>query len=148
MRLAVLGEPATIQKTKKMLVILAASAPQTPNMSALYRELETDCNQGLKMLGILERAELLSLLSSKSQTLKSSPRSTRSSSIAWSIPTPMLTMELWNCARIESVFEKGPEEGLAELAKAKPSGMRKLHWYDMKVKEKVRSLEAIARIPH
>lgn len=47
-----------------------------------------------------------------------------------------------------SVFEKGSEDGLAELAKAKPSGMRKLHWYDMEVKEKVRSLEAIARIPH
>ena len=65
---------ATIQKTKKMLVILAASAPQTPNMSALYRELETDRNQGLKMLGILERAELLNLLGSKSQTLKNMSR--------------------------------------------------------------------------
>ena len=65
---------ATIQKTKKMLVILAASAPQTPNMSALYRELETDRNQGLKMLGVLQRAELLNLLSSKSQTLKNMSR--------------------------------------------------------------------------
>ena len=65
---------ATVQKLKKMLVILAASTPQTPNMSALYRELETDRNQGLKMLGVLERAELLSLLSSKSQTLKNMSR--------------------------------------------------------------------------
>ncbi len=47
-----------------------------------------------------------------------------------------------------SVFEKGSEEGLAELAKAKPAGMRKLHWYDMEIREKIRSLEAIARIPH
>lgn len=65
---------ATIQKAKKMLVILAANAPQTPNMSALYRELETDRNQGLKLLGVLERAELLNLLSSRSQTLKNMSR--------------------------------------------------------------------------
>ena len=65
---------ATIRKAKKMLVILAANAPQTPNMSALYRELETDRNQGLKMLGVLERAELLSLLSSKTETLKNMSR--------------------------------------------------------------------------
>lgn len=61
---------ATIQKTKKMLVILARNAPQTPNMSDLYRELETDRNQGLKMLGTLARAELLGLLSGKTETLK------------------------------------------------------------------------------
>lgn len=65
---------ATIRKIKKMLVILAANAPQTPNMSALYRELETDRNQGLKMLSVLERAELLNLLSSKSETLKNMSR--------------------------------------------------------------------------
>lgn len=61
---------ATIQKTRKMLAILAATAPQTPNMSELYRELETDRNQGLKMLAALSQAELLALLSSKTQTLK------------------------------------------------------------------------------
>lgn len=61
---------ATIQKARKMLVILAANAPQTPNMSALYRELETDRNQGLKILDVLQRAELLNLLPSKTETLK------------------------------------------------------------------------------
>ena len=65
---------ATIRKAKKMLVILAKSAPQTPNMSALYRELETDRNQGLKMLDVLSRAQLLGLLSSKSGTLKNMSR--------------------------------------------------------------------------
>lgn len=65
---------ATIQKAKKMLVILAGNAPQTPNMSALYRELETDRNQGLKMLSALSRADLLNLLSSKSATLKNMSR--------------------------------------------------------------------------
>jgi len=60
----------TIRKAKKMLMILSASCPQTPNMSALYRELGTERLQGLKMLSALERAALLSLLPSKGETLK------------------------------------------------------------------------------
>ena len=56
-------EQSTIRKTKKMFMILAEQVPQTPNMSNLYAELETDRNQGLKMLGALEKAGLLSLLS-------------------------------------------------------------------------------------
>lgn len=56
--------PATIFKTKKMLSVLAASCPQMPNMSRLYRELETDRNQGFKMLDVLERARLLMIVSS------------------------------------------------------------------------------------
>ena len=39
-------------------------------MRALYRELETDRNQGLKMLDVLERAELVSLLKSEKDKLK------------------------------------------------------------------------------
>ena len=60
---------STIQKIKKMLYILVQSCPQTPNMSELFRELETDRNQGLKMLYILESARLLNLLSAKKATL-------------------------------------------------------------------------------
>ena len=60
---------ATIKKTEKMLMILAASCPQVPNMNELYDELETDRNQGMKMLAALERAGLLSLLSSKTANL-------------------------------------------------------------------------------
>ncbi len=60
---------ATIKKTEKMLMILASSCPQVPKMNELYAELETDRNQGLKMLYALERAGLLSLLSSKSLDL-------------------------------------------------------------------------------
>ena len=60
---------ATIKKTEKMLMILAASCPQVPKMNELYAELETDRNQGLKMLYALERAGLLALLSSKSLDL-------------------------------------------------------------------------------
>lgn len=58
-------EQSTIRKTKKMFMILAEQAPQTPNMSNLYNELETDRNQGLKMLYALEKAGLLALLSDK-----------------------------------------------------------------------------------
>ena len=47
---------ATIVKAKKMLMVLAESVPQTPRMAQLYRELETDRNQGLKILKALARA--------------------------------------------------------------------------------------------
>ena len=61
---------STIQKIKKMLFILAQSCPQTPRMTELYSQLETDRNQGLRMLYILDRANLLNILSSKKSTLK------------------------------------------------------------------------------
>ena len=61
---------STIRKMKKMLMLLAKNAPQTPNMSLLYKELETDRNQGLKMLNVLKDAGILNLLSSKSETIK------------------------------------------------------------------------------
>ena len=56
-------EVATVRKARRMLNVLAASVPQTPNMEKLYRELGTDRKQGLKMLYALERAGLLALLS-------------------------------------------------------------------------------------
>ncbi len=65
---------STIQKIKKMLYILAQNCPQTPNMSELYGQLDTDRNQGLKMLYLLERANLLNLLSSEKATLKNMAR--------------------------------------------------------------------------
>lgn len=56
--------PATIRKAKRMLMILAGSCPQTPNMTDLYRELETDRNAGVKMFGMLEAAELVTTVRS------------------------------------------------------------------------------------
>ena len=50
--------PPTVRKARKMLTVLAGSCPQQPNMSALYRELETERNMGLRLLEALERAEL------------------------------------------------------------------------------------------
>lgn len=54
--------PSTIRKTKKLLMVLAERVPQLPKMTALYKELDTDRNQGLKMLHALERGGLLILL--------------------------------------------------------------------------------------
>ena len=60
---------AAIRKTKKMLMVLSECVPQLPNMSQLYRELETDRNNGLKMLRALERGGLLLLLGSKTKSI-------------------------------------------------------------------------------
>lgn len=59
----------TIRKTKKLLMILAERVPQLPKMNELYKELETDRNQGLKMLYALQRAGLLQLLSDDAKRL-------------------------------------------------------------------------------
>ncbi|MEE3314591.1 MAG: AAA family ATPase [Treponema sp.] len=65
---------STVQKIKKMLYILAQSCPQTPKMTELYNQLDTDRNQGLKMLYILDRANLLNILSSEKASLKNMAR--------------------------------------------------------------------------
>lgn len=66
--------PATVEKSRRMLSILAESVPQTPKMARLYHELETDRNQGLKLLKALARAELLQLATSESVSLKDMSR--------------------------------------------------------------------------
>ena len=62
--------PATIRKARKMLMILAERVPQKVNFEKLCRELETDRNQGLKMLDALQRGGLLGLLSDRARSLK------------------------------------------------------------------------------
>lgn len=62
--------PATIRKARKMLMILADRVPQKVNFEKLCRELETDRNQGLKMLDALARGGLLGLLSDRARSLK------------------------------------------------------------------------------
>lgn len=59
---------STIRKTKKLLMLLAERVPQLPKMNELYRELETDRNQGLKMLNALQRGGLLQLLSNNTKS--------------------------------------------------------------------------------
>ena len=63
-------EFSTIQKIKKMLTVLAERVPQTPKMNELFAQLETGRDQGLKMLRLLERAGLVSLLVSETKSLK------------------------------------------------------------------------------
>lgn len=60
----------TIIRIKKMLAVIAESVPQTPNMTELYQQIETTREQGLKLLGILDRAGLLMLLSAGSKKIK------------------------------------------------------------------------------
>ena len=55
----------TIRKTRRMLMVLAESCPQTPNMSRLYAELGTGRDQGLKMLHVLQKAGLMALVDAK-----------------------------------------------------------------------------------
>lgn len=64
----------TIQKVKKMLMILAERVPYTPKMSELYKELDTNREQGLKMLYALERGGLLSLLTTEIKNYRSLSR--------------------------------------------------------------------------
>ncbi len=53
----------TIEKIKRMLMILAERVPLMPKMVELYRELETNRDNGLRMLALLDRAGLLALYS-------------------------------------------------------------------------------------
>ena len=55
----------TVRKTRRMLMVLAESCPQTPNMSRLYEELATGRDQGLKMLQALQKAGLMALVDAK-----------------------------------------------------------------------------------
>lgn len=64
-------EYATVQKAKKMLMILAERVPFTPNISQLCQELETTRDVGLKLLYALDRAALLKLLTSEVKSYKS-----------------------------------------------------------------------------
>lgn len=64
-------EYSTVQKAKKMLMILAERVPFTPNISQLCKELGTTRDVGLKLLYALDRAALLKLLTSEVKNYKS-----------------------------------------------------------------------------
>lgn len=55
-------------------MILAERMPHTPKMSELYKELDTNREQGLKMIYALERGGLLALLSMQVKNYKSLSR--------------------------------------------------------------------------
>lgn len=60
----------TIQKVKRLLMLLGEHVPFVPNMAALWRELSTNNDLGLKMLYALDRAEILSLVTSQAKNYK------------------------------------------------------------------------------
>ena len=62
--------PDTIRKARRMLSILAASTPQTPNITELSRNLGMDRKQGIKILYLLQRAGLTGLLAEDADSLK------------------------------------------------------------------------------
>lgn len=80
---------STIRKAKKFLMVVAGSVPQTPNMSAIFRELETDRNQGLKIMDALQRAGLILLLSDQA---KSYDNLSRPEKIYVNNPTLMMSL--------------------------------------------------------
>ena len=61
----------TLQKTKKLLMIISEHVPFEPNMSELWRQLSTDNESGLKMLYALDKAQVLALLTAKTKNYKS-----------------------------------------------------------------------------
>lgn len=61
---------STLSKIKRLLMILAEKVPYQPNMTELYRELETNREQGLKMLDALQRAGLIAMISYEPQNLR------------------------------------------------------------------------------
>lgn len=53
----------TVEKIKRMLMILSERVPFMPKMAELFRELETNRDNGMRMLALLAKAGLLSLFS-------------------------------------------------------------------------------------
>ena len=61
----------TLQKVKKLLMIISEHVPFQPSMSELWRQLSTDNESGLKMLYALDKAQVLALLNAKVKSYKS-----------------------------------------------------------------------------
>ena len=61
----------TLQKVKKLLMIISEHVPFEPNMSELWRQLSTDNESGLKMLYALDKAMILALLTANTKNYKS-----------------------------------------------------------------------------
>ena len=62
-------EYITIQKIKKLLMIVAALSPYSPNITRLSNDIESNRNATLKYLGYLQKAALLRLLAPPQKTM-------------------------------------------------------------------------------
>ncbi len=60
----------TIQKVKRLLMIISERVPFEPNMSELWKQLATNNELGLRMLYALDKAQILGLLTSKTKNYK------------------------------------------------------------------------------
>lgn len=60
----------TIQKVKKLVMIISERVPFEPNMSELWKQLSTNNELGLRMLYALDKEKILSLLTSKAKNYK------------------------------------------------------------------------------
>lgn len=60
----------TIQKVRKLLMIISQNVPFQPKMSDLWHQLSTNNELGLKMLYVLDRSQILSLLTSVTKNYK------------------------------------------------------------------------------
>lgn len=60
----------TLQKVKKLVMIISERVPFEPNMSELWHQLVTNNDLGLRMLYSLDKAQMLMLLTSKAKNYK------------------------------------------------------------------------------
>ncbi len=60
----------TIQKVKRLLMLISERVPFEPNMSELWKQLATNNELGLRMLYALDKAQILGLLTSKPKNYK------------------------------------------------------------------------------
>ena len=60
----------TIQKVKKLMMIISENVPFEPKMSELWKQLATNNELGMRMLYALDKAQILSLLTSKAKNYR------------------------------------------------------------------------------
>ena len=60
----------TLQKVKRLLMIICEQVPFEPNMSMLWKQLDTNNELGLRMLYALDKAQILALLTTKTKSHK------------------------------------------------------------------------------
>jgi hypothetical protein len=60
----------TLQKVKRLLMIISERVPFEPNMSELWKQLNTNNELGLRMLYALDKAQILGLLTAKAKNYK------------------------------------------------------------------------------
>lgn len=60
----------TLQKVKRLVMIISERVPFVPNMSELWKQLATNNELGLRMLYALDRAKVLTLLTTKAKSYK------------------------------------------------------------------------------